>query len=233
MLFLTSVLPIFTFVSALNLNLEGSSNTKKTHSNIKDWSNIKSAFTAVGDPRIIEKDRFFYVVCTPQQTQDSKICQVIVEFPALNDTRIICNTTIHLSELGKVDPWPYIVPFSDKIIFPWIDSNDKSHYNLTIRSINIDTCITNDVSIRVGSTPLYMIVPFKNSFDILYVQSDDGLNFSTIKASYDQSGNPIDKPISIFSHIPEDAMQDENGFSYPFPHQLLPVSNTDPGKNLK
>lgn len=151
-----------------------------------------------------------YAVCTNNKTSNEKICKVIREKSPLSNDTFSCNVTLQV--LTKKDNGTKfaeqfgIVPFGkDKAVLYVIQKNKRMKSRLNTIQFNgckvFETNIT--VSNLVHSKYHIVIVPYNNSYDVVYPSMWKGFLKTTIKSNGERTHRPVGFSYEIYlAHFP-------------------------------
>ncbi|KAJ8668664.1 hypothetical protein QAD02_010327 [Eretmocerus hayati] len=159
----------------------------QSYSDIRDCNKLKSSVCAVVDPEIIEVDRFSYAICNPASHQNNQtVCSINVEHLQHGVTHKTCKTTIVSLASENLSLWPYIVPFKNNIILPWILERGQ-HSTLLL-----------------------------DSFDVIYLHEVAQNSSITFKLTYDQNGKQVGDRISHFADLSSSTLNKQPGELHPY-----------------
>ncbi|KAJ8668660.1 hypothetical protein QAD02_010323 [Eretmocerus hayati] len=169
-----------------------------------DWSELNSTISVV-DPKITEIGRFTYLACDYNQNDKVKICRIHEDSLQSNETYSLCATVLTSSDGSDAEVWPFITPLGRKFIVPWYNTSDSGPFLVLrfIQKLDSQDCQSQDLILGLTKNQLFKIVPFSDSFDVIY---DGGFDESSrapvvLKMSFDENGNKLGEPTSLFAQL--------------------------------
>ncbi|KAJ8675834.1 hypothetical protein QAD02_011620 [Eretmocerus hayati] len=176
---------------------------------------------------VFEEDKYARAICKNGNSEILfKLCTLKMQSPRFSTMDRNCSTTL-VPSFGEREP---ILPrrlstINNTIIFPWRDNN-TDHDVLWVQLIDMTNCkIMNLPRIKVSKKSHFLIVPFSDSFDLIYedisMRMQDHRRF--LKQAFNQDGNQIEGLVSIFENIPESNFFPIHS-SYKPLHQILAIS---------
>ncbi|KAJ8675873.1 hypothetical protein QAD02_011659 [Eretmocerus hayati] len=174
-----------------------------------DWTDPSKTMILGYQPQVFKEDKFVVAECNVVSGTQTE-CTLTMELPRFSNNWYTCHMVWErrYQEDSLVLPG-WLASTGSTIIFPAV-YRTKEYDNLEIRTFYMPDCTARDiVSYGIHRESKYLIVPFSDSFDVIYrgLGRGEEEHKDYRKQAFFEDGTPIDnEPIVFFDKIPNSSI---------------------------